>query len=119
MFFKLYTLFPSLFVNCLRIGMLFCFFYLHLEYVSVVFISSLLVELDLGYVKCHMFSLDIILSVTKSRLCFIYKLYIFKLNRMGSHKMYTRNLFQNLLIKTKFFHSYINLVIVYILVTLN
>lgn len=66
MFFKLYTLFPSLFVNCLRIGMLFCFFYLHLEYVSVVFISSLLVELDLGYVKCHMFLLDIILSVTKA-----------------------------------------------------
>ena len=30
--------------------------------------------------------------------------------------MYTRNLFQNLLIKTKFFHSYINLVTVYILV---
>ena len=37
----------------------------------------------------------------KSRLCFIYKLYIFKLNSMGSYKIYKKLVAK--LVKTSFF----------------
>lgn len=54
----------------------------------------------------------------KSRLCFTYKLYIFKLNKMGSRKIYKKLVAK--LVKTSFFsHRYINLVIFYVFVILN
>ena len=42
----------------------------------------------------------------KSRLCFTYKLYIFKLNRMGSHKIYKKLVAK--LVKTSFFPPPLN-----------